>query len=1325
MRNFHSTCLSLLFVFGFLIPTYAHVGPNAKKKKKSAAYRFDCAPAIAQTDLAINNVRALLKGGGDIFAGGDHGSYIVPKRDPNSGLDEVSSIYAASLWMSGFRPGTSNPSLLLAADGDFYPGPLNYINGQTNVETCLNWDRFFTVSGEAIQEHLINIKLYQSLGIPYPAEEVPMQLKEWPAIGNPFFKALVGFDLPDAQQGLGSFWDSDMFGPRDGLYDPTQGDYPTISIRGCAEPRFADEMTFWVYNDAGGIHETGGAPIRMEVQATSFAYKSLDDLNNMTFHQYKLVNRAPEPIDSMFFAMWMDVDLGCGDDDFIGCDTASSMMYAYNEDATDGNSGCDCTIGTEVVPTYCNDVPILGVDLLRGPLTEPRLQADGSFRRVELGMTSFTYYNRAAGNPLPGTTDPTSPIEYYRMLNGYWRDGTALTYGGSGYQDGTEQIKYAFTEGPDKSGGWSMCEENLNSGDRRTLQSVGPIRLNPGDINEWISAVIWLPEADYPCPSIQPLLRADQRAQSMFDNCLTTYYGPDAPTMYPVELDQEVIFSLVNEPGSNNEGLQYALEDPTVAGLGLENTEYLFEGYRVFQLANENVTITNDNLNDLGKAREILTLDLKNGVCKLYNWEAISAPPSPDPIWIPTEQVSGNDEGVLHSFSVTEDAFSNTADKSLINFKRYYFTIIAYAYNNFEDFDPDRPSFGQRRQYLTGQYNVRSYAVLPWPPSFVNVNSEYGEGLEVTRLDGDGVVNNTLLISKETRERIARENELNELTWLPDGSAINARVVDPKNIKDGNYVLTFDEYANDPLLESTKFTVEDLETGEVVTSATTLERINENLLAEFGFSVNFGQNDEPGTNVFKNTSNGFLGSWLEYEDLQKPRWYSYFEEGQSPTYNFIKTDEPTSPDIDLDPNQVFTTINETGFYPFLLLAYDTTNGYVNPDNGFLYSPSWFNAKASQIRRKIDGLSNLNNVDIVFTSNRDLWSKCIVVQAANYIFEDQIGEDERSMDLLQRPSASKVASATNDFLPADADDGTVGYSYFPGYAVDVETGKRLNIFFGENTRFDPELPPLGPINGELIDVPDEFLTGNDRIWNPNVNDEESSASDYDNLVGGGNHFIFLTDLTYDGCKLLHDTLLFAHTRPLVFQQIIKQNVFHHVAWSGFPRLASGENLLSYKDGLIPNDLVISLRVKNPFQKERYTGNNNGFNQYGIKVEGKETTPGDDEKKENALDLVNAAPNPYLAYSPYENGSDDVEVKITHLPPESEISIYSLDGTFIRRFEKNQITNSQSGDRFLPVLSWDLTNYQGKPIVSGVYYIHVKSPEGERVIKWFGANRDMSQ
>ncbi len=58
----------------------------------------------------------------------------------------------------------------------------------------------------------------------------------------------------------------------------------------------------------------------------------------------------------------------------------------------------------------------------------------------------------------------------------------------------------------------------------------------------------------------------------------------------------------------------------------------------------------------------------------------------------------------------------------------------------------------------------------------------------------------------------------------------------------------------------------------------------------------------------------------------------------------------------------------------------------------------------------------------------------------------------------------------------------------------------------------------------------------------------------------------------------------------------------------------------------------------------------------------------EVEDNPLDLVNIAPNPYYAYSPYETSQFTQRVKITNLPGECVVTIYSIDGKFIRQFNR---------------------------------------------------------
>ncbi|HHB79928.1 MAG TPA: hypothetical protein ENK85_11905, partial [Saprospiraceae bacterium] len=113
-------------------------------------------------------------------------------------------------------------------------------------------------------------------------------------------------------------------------------------------------------------------------------------------------------------------------------------------------------------------------------------------------------------------------------------------------------------------------------------------------------------------------------------------------------------------------------------------------------------------------------------------------------------------------------------------------------------------------------------------------------------------------------------------------------------------------------------------------------------------------------------------------------------------------------------------------------------------------------------------------------------------------------------------------------------------------------------------------------------------------------------------------------------------------------------------------------------------------------------------------------------ETALDEVNVVPNPYYGYSYYERSQFTNIVKISNLPAKCTVTIYSLDGKFIRKFDRDEApsVDVETGltRQITPDIEWDLKNASGIPVASGVYLIHIDAPGlGERVIKWFGMNR----
>jgi len=1329
----------------FVSQGYAHIGPNkgkgkplnAKTGKSDRAFiRDECRSAESQIDMEINNVRARLLTGGDVWWDlAQTGKYIVPKTLP--GQQEVSSIFAGAVWLGGLDP-AGNLKIAAVdyrADGetDYFSGPIDPVTGSTDSEICEAWDRFFRVTAANVEDHNNNWDRANSREENISCDSIPDDVKFWPGKGNPFFQEKFDFELPNTGQGLGSFWDQDG----DGEYNPCNGDFPTIDIRGCtpanrsqAKEIVPDEMTFWIYNDAGGPHTlTQGNPILMEVQVQAFAFASNDEINDMTFQRYKLINRASSDIRDCYFAMWIDPDLGCNSDDYIGCNVERSLAYVYNEDVLDGQDGCTCDGG---IGTYCDEIPILGIDYFRGPLAPKNFDLNGEATinppigslgdtLVELGMSSFIYFNADfIGSPDPSTTDPQIDVEYYNYLRGLWRDGSAITFGNDGFNPGsTDTIRYAFPDAPNDPTGWSMCGEDLPFGDRRIIQASGPFLLKPQAINELIIGVAWVPDLDYPCPDISRLLFADDLAQSLFDNCFQIKDGPDAPDVDVIELDKEIVLVLTNDSiTSNNKFEEYAEVDLNPVPDGLDSN-YVFEGYQIYQLANQNVS--SQELDDITKARLIRQVDIKNNITRLFNWRPALVDPTPNSteiVWTFDEKVDGENDGVRHTFSITEDDFAE-GDRRLVNHREYYYMTLAYSHNNWGDFDPGE-SFGQRSPYCAGRRNIKVTEAVPRPIVFKNLNSEYGDGVAITRISGVGAGGEFLDMTEDMYQKIL-DDETDGLVTYKDGAGpLNVQIYNPIEVQNGSFRMElqgdFRGGSTCALSGTTGWVLTDLENGEIVASGPTIDVINDQIIGDYGFTITIGQTEDVGQ---LGPRNGIIGSRIDYVEVSGVNWLNLLPDTDNSAYDYLQTGEDQR-DQDLDPDQQF---NEMAFAPFILTDFDREILNI--------SPGWKDFNGGEDLRSKTSLEDLNNVDIIFTKDKSKWSRCVIVETSTQAFTAEgypNQGDVNQFDLRAAPSVGKE-DADGDGLP-DPDGDELGMGWFPGYAVDVETGKRLNIFFGENSTYNENLL-------EFYEA--ESALGTDMMFNPNSQVFTDGIPGVGigawNFIGGGHHFVYVTRQEYDECASIRDGLQAG--RVFTF----KRDPLKLVTWAGFPLLTEGTELLSYDDGLIPNDVIVKLRVENPYNREEeFDLRSELFNcdaigdlpTYEFEIIGKEAAEITASEADSALMNVNVVPNPYYAYSEYESNRLENKIKITNLPNRANVTIYSLDGKFIRQFRRDEQGVIQSRNRSNPGINstqanpdivWDLKNSKGIPVASGVYLIHVSAPElgAERTIKWFGVNR----
>ena len=116
-------------------------------------------------------------------------------------------------------------------------------------------------------------------------------------------------------------------------YITCDGDYPWYDLTNQIDCRtnrrvtlYGDYNMWWVFNDKGNIHtETSGDPIGMEIKAQAFAFATNDEVNSMTFYNYELINRSYYTLNNTYFAVWVDSDIGCSEDDYVGCDVQEDL----------------------------------------------------------------------------------------------------------------------------------------------------------------------------------------------------------------------------------------------------------------------------------------------------------------------------------------------------------------------------------------------------------------------------------------------------------------------------------------------------------------------------------------------------------------------------------------------------------------------------------------------------------------------------------------------------------------------------------------------------------------------------------------------------------------------------------------------------------------------------------------------------------------------------------------------------------------------------------------------------------------------------------------
>ena len=1182
-----------------------------------------------------------------------------------------------------------------------------------------------------------------------------------------------------------------------------------------------DQTLWWVFNDKGNIHtETEGDPIGMEIRGQAFGFSTNDEVNNMTFYSYEIINRSTFVLRDTYFSQWVDTDLGFAGDDYVGCDVERGLGYCYNGTAVDGSGQAWA---------YGNQPPAIGVDFFQGPYMDPDGKDNPAFTgdnclalinsvdsldqmaingvnfgddiidNERFGMRRFVYHNNS-GVPFY-MTDPDYANEYYSFLRGIWKDGTKMKYGGNAHitAGGTgPETDFMFPGDSDPcfwgTGGievdpkyWTEVTAGNNPSDRRFMQSAGPFILEPGAVNYITVGIPWAKATSGgPWASVELLRVVDDKAQALFDNCFQVVSGPNAPDLTITELENEFIFYITNRKTNdvgNNYREAYVEIDPniqspdTIPSNERYDSTYNFEGYQVYQLQNPYVSASDRYDPDL--ARLVFQCDIKNGVTQLVNYyydQSLGGN-------VPIEEANGSDEGISHTFTLTEDAYTG---ESLINHRQYYYMAFAYAYNEYMIYTQDPASQnpptmgleGQKQPYLAGRNNIKAYTAIPHPiVGAIQANSEYGDIPAQQRLAGQGNGGNVIDMTDESIEIILTKppydwtDTINPnmygtpdypINYFPmyedNASPIIIQVIDPLNVASADYNIEFDSSTFHKIYNYTgipgasgdtasmyvnNWRLVDKSTGTVYESDTNTSYRNEQLFLDLGLSITIGQVFYPGTYKVGETdggdaiyevlspNNGYLESSIEFDDSTR-RWYNAVVDDDNPwAMNWIRSGVATSPDNSayndwrlqiggsgtptgqaFDPESSYETVLAGTWAPYNLCA-----SHIQNSAGPAYGGNNNRSKDNM------SMADLASVDIVLTPDKSKWTRCPVIEMCPdpVLAEGNIEQ----FDIRSAPSVDKdgnsapVGDTIASTNPDDPDYiNPTGMGWFPGYAVNIETGERLNIAFSE----------------------DSWLVGDngrDMLFNPT-----STVWDFTDPINlkaifGGKHYIYvfahtegkfsfggMSDPTYDipaydAGRRLRESI------PIT--TLFKRDfIYSSCMWVNIPLAVEDAEWLN-------SEVKIRIRISKPYKHYFSTPLSdtlmfpdssyyvlpddikyNNFNPaYSFHTEGLATTYDNVEKAKTDLDLINVVPNPYYGFSEYETNQLDNRVKITNLPQKCTVIIYNMSGTVIREYNKDESITS---------LDWDLKNHAGIPVASGIYLIYVKvDGVGERVLKWFGSLR----
>jgi len=426
--------------------------------------------------LNSNNAEVYLTSDGQIFDNSTaYAAYGMQADNGSKG------IFGTHLWFAGLDDNDSlHACITKYSASDLKSGPIATDYSNTYF-TNRYVNKIWKVSDAEIINHLSNFQSNNYV--------VPNNIAEWPAHGEP---------LNGEAQNLAPFVDYN----NNGIYDPENGDYP--SIRG-------QEAVYLIFNDD---NSTNSIKLGLEYHVMLYQIASNDAINNTTFINVTVFNRSNTTYHDFRIAQMTDFDIGGYTDDYIGCDSTRDLIFGYNGGLLDQSSSGSISFGA--------NPPAFGVKQLNQPMGV-------CFNNVDYPANYNDY------------------SDYWNKMHAKWSDTIHLEYGGNGYGSGIF-TNYALSGNPYTQTGWSEVSVNNASGDRRMLMSTGGAIFPAGSSLCIDYAYIYSRSGGDNLANVNTLYNVADSIQQFYDNQNFVCYGGNNITLNTQKLNDAKELTIYPNP---------------------------------------------------------------------------------------------------------------------------------------------------------------------------------------------------------------------------------------------------------------------------------------------------------------------------------------------------------------------------------------------------------------------------------------------------------------------------------------------------------------------------------------------------------------------------------------------------------------------------------------------------------------------------------------------------------------------------------------------------------------------------------------------------------